>query len=250
MNPRGRDTVYRVQFGRSRTALASQTPGVTVAPDAGEHRVFVDIKGLRPGTTYHYRLVARNDAGVSQGEVLTVSTWRRNEVRLGLDARAACIGRNCALTQLRTRIQMRNPNTNRAMRGVNARKRLSVRVICRRGCRLNQKVSARKPRAVVKTVVGPGSLFSSRLRTSRGPRARRAAVTIRPRTSRVDATLTQVFTDGRGRRFLLRPGSEIHVQVRYPGYLPAVARIRLRGKTLVRQVCRLQGQRPVGCRRA
>src|SRR5262249_20983190 len=41
--------------------------GATMLPEDEVNHVNLDIKNLKPGTTYHYRLVARNSAGTTLG---------------------------------------------------------------------------------------------------------------------------------------------------------------------------------------
>ena len=63
--PQGRTTYY-FQYGPT-TAYGIQTP---IRPaGAGAHAVMVaaSVKGLRPSTIYHFRLVAVNDAGAATG---------------------------------------------------------------------------------------------------------------------------------------------------------------------------------------
>lgn len=45
--------------------------GATMLPDDDLYHVNLDVKGLKPGTTYHYRLVATNSAGTSHGKDLS-----------------------------------------------------------------------------------------------------------------------------------------------------------------------------------
>jgi phosphodiesterase/alkaline phosphatase D-like protein len=66
VNPNGLATTYSVQYGTSTSygstsATASAGAGSTAVP------VSVSLTGLTPGTTYHYRLVATNSAGTTNG---------------------------------------------------------------------------------------------------------------------------------------------------------------------------------------
>jgi DNA-binding beta-propeller fold protein YncE len=76
VNPFGLESTYRFEYGTS-TAYGSRTP----APNDGvlghgRNPVPVSriISGLQPGTTYHYRLVAENSVGISEGEDRTFTT--------------------------------------------------------------------------------------------------------------------------------------------------------------------------------
>jgi NHL repeat len=69
-------TSYRVEFGPCPSAgscasspypfLASGSAGL--APDFEFHPVAIELSGLGPGTTYHYRFLASNDSGEGEGE--------------------------------------------------------------------------------------------------------------------------------------------------------------------------------------
>jgi hypothetical protein len=70
VNPHGLATVYAFQFGTTtgygaQTALASAGNGTT------EIKVSQTITGLPPGATYHYRLIATNGAGTTNGKDAT-----------------------------------------------------------------------------------------------------------------------------------------------------------------------------------
>ena len=65
VNPRGSVTTAYFQWGRT-VGYGSSTPPETV--DAGNRAsVAANLSGLSAGTTYHYRLVARNESGTSYG---------------------------------------------------------------------------------------------------------------------------------------------------------------------------------------
>jgi len=66
VDPNGAKTTYLFQYGT--TNLYGTSTPITVAGN-GTHKikVRVDIGGLAPATTYHYRLVARNAGGVANG---------------------------------------------------------------------------------------------------------------------------------------------------------------------------------------
>jgi len=72
----GGQTTYHFEYGPTR-AYGSRVPNDGEAP-AGTSRtprtVSRSISGLQPGTTYHFRLVARNPAGVTEGPDRTFVT--------------------------------------------------------------------------------------------------------------------------------------------------------------------------------
>lgn len=73
VNPHGIETVYAFQFGTT-TGYGAQTAPVSVGNGTTEVKVSQTIAGLQPGTTYHYRLVATNGAGTSNGHDVAFTT--------------------------------------------------------------------------------------------------------------------------------------------------------------------------------
>jgi hypothetical protein len=72
INPQGNETSYRFEYGTN-TGYATQAFG-TVLPEQGVQTVTLSLRGLNPGTTYHYRLVVSNPAGTSEGADQTFTT--------------------------------------------------------------------------------------------------------------------------------------------------------------------------------
>src|SRR5262249_20591901 len=66
VNPHGAPPAYRFEYGTT-TKYGHATPRVTLA--AGENAISVvdAVNKLKPGTTYHYRLVANNRNGSATG---------------------------------------------------------------------------------------------------------------------------------------------------------------------------------------
>jgi hypothetical protein len=73
VNPQGRRTTWYFEYGRT-TRYGSSTPGRNAGSGFREQTVTAPIARLRTAATYHYRLVARNDAGTARGADLTFST--------------------------------------------------------------------------------------------------------------------------------------------------------------------------------
>jgi hypothetical protein len=73
VNPRTRPTTYWFEVG---TTLAYGTTTTSASAGKGDKPVAVTstIGGLQPATTYHARVVASNDRGVTQGEDVTFTT--------------------------------------------------------------------------------------------------------------------------------------------------------------------------------
>ncbi len=72
INPQGKETSYGFEYGAT-TEYGTQTFG-TVLPEYGTETVTLNLRGISPGTTYHYRLVVRNAGGTSYGEDMTFTT--------------------------------------------------------------------------------------------------------------------------------------------------------------------------------
>jgi hypothetical protein len=65
VDPNGATTTFQFQYGTT-SAYGAVTPEQTVSGD-GKKTFTADISGLAPATTYHFRLIARNSAGLSKG---------------------------------------------------------------------------------------------------------------------------------------------------------------------------------------
>lgn len=72
--PRGAPTSYHFEYGPT-TFYGETTPISVAGPEMTTVAAAAAIGGLRPGWTYHYRLVAANGAGVAKGFDHTVTTW-------------------------------------------------------------------------------------------------------------------------------------------------------------------------------
>jgi phosphodiesterase/alkaline phosphatase D-like protein len=62
----GRSTTWWFEYGTT-TAYGKSTPARTAGSRAGTQSVSASLSGLAAATAYHYRLVARSDAGTSRG---------------------------------------------------------------------------------------------------------------------------------------------------------------------------------------
>ena len=83
VNPEGQATTYLFEYGKT-TAYGDKAPAVAVSAGSGSADVPVTkaISGLELSTTYHYRLVATNATGTTNGPDLIFSTGPS----LGFDA--------------------------------------------------------------------------------------------------------------------------------------------------------------------
>ena len=75
VNPNGEATTYQFEYGTT-TSYGSVTPAKEEAVGAGHAPVTVRrlLTGLQDGTTYHFRIKAKNSAGTSYGSDLTFRT--------------------------------------------------------------------------------------------------------------------------------------------------------------------------------
>ena len=73
VNAEGQQATAFFEYGTT-TAYGSSTGSTVVTGDRSDHQVGVGLTGLSPGTTYHFRLVATNNAGTTNGEDETFTT--------------------------------------------------------------------------------------------------------------------------------------------------------------------------------
>jgi phosphodiesterase/alkaline phosphatase D-like protein len=72
VNPQGKETSYRFEYGEG-TEYGTQVFG-TILAGQGVETVTLNLRGIDPDTTYHYRLVASNAGGTAYGEDMTFTT--------------------------------------------------------------------------------------------------------------------------------------------------------------------------------
>lgn len=84
LDPRGLTSAFYFEYGPTR-AYGSRTRSSTVRVQAGASSVRVTalVKHLRPGTRYHYRLVASNSAGTARGADSSFRTAPLLRTKLG-----------------------------------------------------------------------------------------------------------------------------------------------------------------------
>ncbi|ADB49856.1 fibronectin type III domain-containing protein [Conexibacter woesei] len=73
VNPLGLTTTYRFEYGDT-AAYGASTPDTSAGAGSSAINASANLTGLRPGTTYHYRLVASNVMGTSYGADQTFKT--------------------------------------------------------------------------------------------------------------------------------------------------------------------------------
>jgi hypothetical protein len=76
VNPNGQATTYHFDYGTSTTygAQAPAPPDPSAGSGTTSQPVSANLTGLSPGTTYHYRLVAKNASGTQVGSDQTFAT--------------------------------------------------------------------------------------------------------------------------------------------------------------------------------
>jgi len=73
VNPHGLATVYAFQFGTT-AGYGAQTAPVSASNGTTSISVSQTVNGLPPGATYHYRLIATNEAGTTDGKDAVFTT--------------------------------------------------------------------------------------------------------------------------------------------------------------------------------
>lgn len=94
VDPRGRSTTWWFQYGTS-TSYGKQTPTQSAGSKAGARGVSAALQGLVASTVYHFRLVAKSDAGTAVGPDATFQTAG---VTLAVRARSLVFGRTILLS--------------------------------------------------------------------------------------------------------------------------------------------------------
>jgi hypothetical protein len=75
VDPNSRATTYRFEYGTT-TSYGKQTGQASAGSGASAVSVAANVSGLQPHTSYHYRVVATNAAGVVRGRDRTFTTLR------------------------------------------------------------------------------------------------------------------------------------------------------------------------------
>ncbi len=78
VNPSGQPTSYHFEWGTN-TNYGNLTPSASAGSDSHDHSVSANITGLTPSTPYHFRIVASNATGMTQGGDGTFTTLAANQ---------------------------------------------------------------------------------------------------------------------------------------------------------------------------
>ncbi len=73
VNPSGAGTTYQFQYGTT-TVYGAATPAGNAGGSSEPQPVAATLTGLAPGTTYHYRVIATNYSGMTEGQDQTFTT--------------------------------------------------------------------------------------------------------------------------------------------------------------------------------
>src|SRR5439155_756149 len=75
VNPKGDATTYHFEYGTDATfAVNTTSPDASAGSDFTDHAEHADLTGLTPNTTYHFRIVATNSVGTTNGADKTFTT--------------------------------------------------------------------------------------------------------------------------------------------------------------------------------
>jgi hypothetical protein len=75
VNPQGAATTYHFEYGTDTSyGTSAPTPDASAGSSSSAQSVSVDVTGLQPSTTYHFRVVATNVAGTTNGSDHTFTT--------------------------------------------------------------------------------------------------------------------------------------------------------------------------------
>jgi hypothetical protein len=75
INPHGAATTYHVEYGATSAYGQSTSESAPIGSDDSDHKVTVELSGLPAGTTWHFRFVVTNAAGVTHGSDSTLTTF-------------------------------------------------------------------------------------------------------------------------------------------------------------------------------
>jgi DNA-binding beta-propeller fold protein YncE len=104
VNPEGFATEYHFEYGTD-TTYGHSTTTIAIGADRNQHPAIANLKGLTPGTTYHWRLLATNTAlangGISEGEDHTFTTFPQPTTEAGCGNEALRTGASAFLPDCR-----------------------------------------------------------------------------------------------------------------------------------------------------
>ena len=75
VDPRGDDTTYHLKYGPTANYGQSTAVADLGSTSPGSRRLSVALTGLTPDTIYHYRFLATNEGGTTDGEDQTLTTY-------------------------------------------------------------------------------------------------------------------------------------------------------------------------------
>jgi hypothetical protein len=96
VNPNNSQTQYRFEYGTT-PSLGNQTSWQLAGSGNTVVNVYQSISGLQPNTTYYFRIVAQNQYGQSQGQILSFRT-QNQELHLSINKTVFNLNDNWVLT--------------------------------------------------------------------------------------------------------------------------------------------------------
>jgi uncharacterized repeat protein (TIGR01451 family) len=97
VNPNGSETTYHFEYGKT-DAYGESTQEQTAGSGMAAYFVQATLGALRPGTAYHYRIVATSEHGTAEGSDRTFTTPALAYARLTLTAKPAVLERGESTT--------------------------------------------------------------------------------------------------------------------------------------------------------
>jgi phosphodiesterase/alkaline phosphatase D-like protein len=80
LNPNLSPTIYRIQYGVSQAYGQQIAVDTSIGEDHVDHAISARLHELKPGTTYHFRIVAANFGGAAQSPDATFTTMAEPSV--------------------------------------------------------------------------------------------------------------------------------------------------------------------------
>src|SRR5689334_10632837 len=91
VNPNGGATTWHVEYGTS-TSYGSKTQSTSAGSGTSSTPVSASLTGLKPGTSYHYRVVATSNAGTAHGADGLLTTTAAPQVSTGAATQITATG--------------------------------------------------------------------------------------------------------------------------------------------------------------
>jgi hypothetical protein len=229
--PQG-DTRWHFEWGRT-TRYGRRTGARILSADAGAKRVEMPLTGLRPSTTYHFRLVAQGPGGEIRGETQSFRSPPLPRIEPELSLTVGCVpgAPTCRIKRSSLDIAVRGSDGELA--GAGRHVGLRVRLVLRRGDRvLKRRGFVVRDRVPLPAMGGPGGVTLRRQvvdRHSRYPLGRLLGGRMAVGTA-LEVYVTRRGTTGGNYRYALRRGVN--------GVAPAKRSCEISADTGTTRLCR------------